>query len=259
MKFYKYHGTGNDFVLIDNREGILTGNENELFAEMCRRHFGIGADGVILLNSDPEVDFYMDYFNSDGNRSTMCGNGGRCLAAFAKKLGMVSEKTTFRAIDGLHEAVFTDKGVKLKMTMPEGMCQSGDWDFWVDTGSPHHVRMQNSEAKYVSLVNVAKKGAKIRNKEEYQPDGTNVNFMSIIGPQRLVARTYERGVEAETLSCGTGVVACAEVFGLFSGYTEEPIHVETRGGILWVHREEGKAPWLEGPAEFVFSGEWLTN
>ncbi|MCB9235244.1 MAG: diaminopimelate epimerase [Bacteroidia bacterium] len=253
MKFYKYQGTGNDFVLIDNRGGELSGNENELFARMCRRHFGIGADGVILLNPDPEVDFYMDYFNSDGNRSTMCGNGGRCMAAFAKNLGLVGEKTLFRAIDGFHEAAYTSRGVKLKMTLPQGFRTMPEGNFWLDTGSPHYVQFQETP---VSQTDVFQSGKSIRNREDFVKEGTNVNFVNVLAPGKLKVRTYERGVEDETLSCGTGVTACAEVWARLNPGYEGPVEVETEGGTLWVHVKEGEAPWLEGPAEFVFAGKW---
>lgn len=250
IPFYKYQGTGNDFVLFDNRDGRLKGDENAYFAWLCDRRFGVGADGVILLNRHADYDFAMDYFNSDGRRSTMCGNGGRCMARFAADLGIVTTAAHFLAIDGPHDAEIGPDRVKLKMTLPHGYKHLADGDHWIHTGSPHHVRIVSGP---VADYPVVEEGRRIRNSAPYAPDGTNVNFVEVLGPQVLRVRTYERGVEDETYSCGTGVTAVAEVMARSSGgdgvYT-----LHTPGGELHVHVHAGHEPWLEGPALRVFEG-----
>lgn len=253
IEFYKYHGTGNDFVLIDNREGILTDLSSEKIKNICNRHFGIGADGLILLEGHEELDFKMVYFNSDGRQSSMCGNGGRCIVAFAHKLGIIGKNTKFLAIDGLHEAeILNDKRVKLKMKDVENI-NVEDLGLRLDTGSPH-LLVQST----LNNLDVNSAGGEIRYSEPYSKDGINVNFVSY-GNGSLKMRTYERGVEAETLSCGTGVTAAA--IGMhYSGKTElKEIFVETEGGNLSVSFDvqDGKYTdiWLTGPASFVFKGE----
>lgn len=255
ITFYKYHGTGNDFVLVDNREMVLRGDEFDYFAALCHRRFGIGADGVILLNAPTEpnaesLDFEMDYFNSDGRRSSMCGNGGRCMVQFARDLGIVEDQARFLAIDGLHEATMGGLGVKLKMGMPEGFERLDTGDCWIDTGSPHYVQFREEEVKNLDVFSL---GRAIRNSEPYAAKGTNVNFVNV-REDGLHVRTYERGVEDETWSCGTGVTAVAEVYARLNGITEKTMEIHTPGGRLRVHISEGKAPWLEGPAIFVFKG-----
>jgi diaminopimelate epimerase len=250
IPFYKYQGTGNDFVLFDNRERLLTGDEHAYFAALCDRRFGIGGDGVILLNAHPEYDFEMDYFNADGGRSTMCGNGGRCMARFAADLGLVTDKAHFLAIDGPHFAEIGSDRIRLKMTLPHGFTTLPNGDHWIHTGSPHHVHIVDDE---VAAYPVVSEGHRIRYSDSYAPDGTNVNFVQVLGHQRLRVRTYERGVEDETFSCGTGVTAVAEVMARTGGgdgrYT-----LLTPGGELQVHVQVGQAPWLEGPAVQVFQG-----
>ena len=250
VTFYKYHGTGNDFVMIDNREKVLQGDEYEYFAALCHRRFGIGADGVILLNLHTVYDFEMDYFNSDGRRSSMCGNGGRCIVKFAEKLGVIQKKATFLAIDGLHEAKLTAQGVCLKMGLPFGYEDQGNDNFWIDTGSPHHVQFLETS---VDEVDVFQQGRALRNSPRYAAEGTNVNFANVLAAG-LKVRTYERGVEAETWSCGTGVTAVAEVYARQNEISGQAISITTPGGNLQVHVSTGQAPWLEGPATFVFSG-----
>jgi diaminopimelate epimerase len=253
LHFHKYHGTGNDFILIDNRKGDVSGDQTDRFHSLCDRHFGIGADGVILLCSDAETDFRMDYFNSDGGRSTMCGNGGRCIVEFARKLGVVSEHAKFMAIDGLHEAWVTDLGIRLKMTMPHSLRQLSPTDWWVHTGSPHYVRICEED---VRTLDVKALGSAIRYSDEWRKEGTNVNFVNQLPNGGLRVRTYERGVEDETLSCGTGVTAAAFVhFHLQWGDRPTIVPVETPGGALRVHVAPDLEPHLEGPATFVFEGE----
>lgn len=251
LTFYKYHGTGNDFVIFDNRDGQLAKDEVEYFAWLCHRRFGVGADGVILLNSHPEFDFEMYYVNSDGRPSSMCGNGGRCIVAFAQYLGIVKDKAHFLAIDGPHEAELTPQGVKLKMGLPKGFQTLGSNNFWIDTGSPHYVRIAKTP---VADLDVQTEGASIRNSAAYQAEGTNVNFARVVASDHLEVRTYERGVEAETWSCGTGVTAVAEVYARRAGLSYATVKLSTPGGELTVHTNGEQAPWLEGPAVQVFQG-----
>lgn len=251
--FHKYHGTGNDFILVDNRDARFTGTENDLFRRCCDRHFGIGADGFILLCKDEETHFRMDYFNSDGNRSTMCGNGGRCLVEFARSLGIITDHARFTAIDGLHEASVTDMGIRLRMTLPHSLRQLSPTDWWVHTGSPHFVRFCTDN---ISTLDVKHLGAGIRYSEPWKAEGTNVNFVNITGDGSLSVRTYERGVEDETLSCGTGVTAAAVVYNhVYQQGADGLVNITTPGGPLRVHLHQGAEPELEGTATFVFRGQ----
>lgn len=256
INFTKYQGAGNDFVIIDARD-LAIKFENNLVQFLCDRRFGIGADGLLLLKRSEQdhVDFKMTYYNADGNESTMCGNGGRCIVAFAKRLGLIEEKCVFEAIDGLHEAFFEGDLVQLKMTDVRGITQNQDF-IYLDTGSPHHIEFVDA----IETVDVQKRGAEIRYAETYKSqNGTNVNFVQLKN-QQLLIRTYERGVEAETLACGTGVTAAA----IASFYKHEslpkPIQVKAVGGELSVNfsvvdADQVKDIWLKGPAEFVFEGD----
>jgi diaminopimelate epimerase len=251
IPFYKYHGTGNDFILIDNRLHVLCGNEHAFVAAACHRRFGIGADGVILLNLHPEYDFAMDYFNSDGHRSSMCGNGGRCIVQLAHDLGIVGDAARFLAVDGEHIAQITADRVNLKMGLPHGFKELGDNDFWIHTGSPHFVRLCQED---ISKIDVPALGRAIRYSEPWAKEGTNVNFAQILPDGSVAVRTYERGVEDETWSCGTGVTAVAQVLQYVIPGLEKTVRLKTPGGELQVHLELGKEPWLQGPAKFVFQG-----
>lgn len=252
LDFYKYHGTGNDFVVFDNRQGHIGHDEVAFFAKLCHRRFGIGADGVILLEEEPGYDFRMYYVNADGRPTSMCGNGGRCTVAFAHRLGIVKDRARFTAIDGPHEALLTDRGVKLKMGLPTAFRLTDEGDHFIDTGSPHHVRSMPPDSDR-DAFDVFQTGRAIRQGPPYGAPGTNVNFVWPM-PGGLYARTYERGVEDETWSCGTGVTAIAEVHARLYGYPADPIAIQQPGGLLHVHVAPGQAPWLEGPATFVFSG-----
>jgi diaminopimelate epimerase len=256
--FEKYHGTGNDFVMLDNRKreySALTEKEIEF---LCNRRFGIGADGLILLEKDKDTDFRMVYYNSDGRISSMCGNGGRCLAAFAKSLKVIKDKCTFIAADGEHEASIdnsTPPVVKLKMKDVDGVEQI-DEDVFLNTGSPHYVRF----VKDVVAVDVNETGSRIRYSSRFHKDGTNVNFVQTIN-EKIIVRSYERGVEEETLSCGTGVVASA-LAAVSKGIIKRSsgvVDVDVMGGKLKVHFEKSgrgfKNVWLEGEATFVYKGE----
>jgi diaminopimelate epimerase len=249
VQFHKYHGTGNDFVLIDNRDEILGGTEQDWFAHLCHRHFGIGADGVILLNKHPELDFEMDYFNSDGKRSTMCGNGGRCMARFAADLGLVQGQTRFMAIDGIHEAEILPDRIRLKMILSRDFKQLGENTYYLFTGSPHVVQFIGGNLETHPVV---EEGRKIR--ENWPNGGTNVNFVTQLEDGSCQVRTYERGVEDETLSCGTGVTAVAEVMATKSKINLETVTIHTPGGTLHVKLKPHSEPWLEGPAVSVFTG-----
>lgn len=253
LRFAKYQGTGNDFILIDNRDGPVSLSREQV-ARLCDRRFGIGADGLMLLELAAGMDFRMVYFNSDGGESTMCGNGGRCIAAFAKRLGIVQDLARFVAIDGPHEARFgTDGQISLQMKDVHGV-RNFDTYSLLDTGSPHYVAWVADTAG----VPVFEEGRRIRNLPEFAPGGLNVNFTSVERAGLLRVRTYERGVEDETFSCGTGVTAAAiahsgEETGTFD------ISIGTPGGTLRVRYEKPTGDsatnvFLEGPADFVFEG-----
>lgn len=225
-------------------------------ATLCDRRFGIGADGLIVLAADTETDFRMVYFNADGNESTMCGNGGRCLVAFARARGIEKEPYTFFAIDGVHHARIHGTQVELEMTPPQGFRQEGQETYWIDTGSPHYVAFQDRSLDDFPVVG---EGRAVRYAEPYAPGGTNANFVNILADNQLRVRTYERGVEDETLSCGTGVTACAYVYArLQNGPSDTTIQLQTEGGTLSVQIEKmsqaGERITLIGPAEEVYSG-----
>lgn len=257
IPFQKYHGTGNDFIMIDQRkQQYLTREDQVLIEQMCMRHFGIGADGLILLQNHPELDFEMIYFNSDGRESSMCGNGGRCIVAFAHQLGIFETACQFWAIDGLHEAVVKDNWVELKMSAVEKV-ETYNTHYFLDTGSPHHVAFVEDLEK----VNIVAEGSAIRYSENYQPSGTNVNFVQSNVKEIKVA-TYERGVENETLSCGTGVTAAAIAYHL-QNPTQKVVDIITKGGQLQVKlepKEDGFDDiWLCGSTQKVFRGTIEVN
>lgn len=255
IKFDKYQGAGNDFILIDNREGQYSNLETEQFKYLCNRYTGIGADGIILVEETPDADFEMRYFNADGRQSTLCGNGGRCTVAFAKRNQIIGRETCFKAIDGLHRAslISTDE-VRLQMQNVNLISRYGEARV-TDTGSPHYVQLVED----TSSVNVKEEGAAIRYSDAFIPDGINVNFLEKQSDSRFLIRTYERGVEDETLACGTGAVASALVMhhlGQTQGLTK--IELEAIGGTLIVEFEISQQGYhkiyLQGPATFVFSG-----
>ena len=252
LPFYKYQGTGNDFVIIDNRHQIFPKSDTKLVAELCDRKFGVGADGLILLENDESSDFRMVYYNSDGNSSTMCGNGGRCLVAFANFLGIIDNKTSFNAIDGLHQATIEEGIVSLQMgdvleikTKPSAT--------FLDTGSPHHVQLVENLKDF----KVQKEGAKLRY-GLYGKKGSNINFVEQLSEAKFSVRTYERGVENETLSCGTGVTAVAIAMHKIGKTTSEQVTIEAVGGELKVQFNSNgnySEVFLTGPADQVFKGE----
>ncbi len=254
INFYKYQGTGNDFIIIDNREAIFPKENIELIQKLCDRKFGIGADGFMLLENSVNYDFKMVYFNADGNEGSMCGNGGRCIVAFADKLGIISSKTTFEAIGKLYLASIENGMVSLTMNDVEAI-ESHENYFFLNTGSPHHVTFE----KEISKIDVLQKGKEIRNGSPYFDVGTNVNFVEQINENTFKVRTYERGVENETLSCGTGVTAVAIASHKSKKTNSNTIHLQTLGGNLGVSFEAKNNSYknivLKGPAIFVFKGE----
>jgi diaminopimelate epimerase len=254
LEFYKYQGTGNDFVMIDNRSNTFPKENTQLVAHLCDRRFGIGADGLILLDTDAATDFRMVYYNSDGNLSSMCGNGGRCLVAFAKKLNVIQNETTFMATDGLHHAtVGADGIVSLQMIDVAEIKNTQDYSF-LNTGSPHHVQIVED----LQHFNVKENGAAIRYGNLYGQAGSNINFVKKIDETTFSLRTYERGVEDETLACGTGATAVAIAMNATGQTNSNEINLNVEGGKLAVSFdiEDGKYTnvFLKGPAEFVFKG-----
>jgi len=254
LEFHKYQGTGNDFIMIDDREQSFDDTRLDLIKVWCNRKFGIGADGVILIREHDGYDFEMLYFNPDGSQS-LCGNGSRCAVKFANILGLVGDHCTFLAVDGPHEGHFEGDHIFIKMQdvkAPAAVEKPAVEEYFVNTGSPHHVKMVSK----VSMVDVTHEGRTIRNSVRYHPQGTNVNFVESQAGEVLV-RTYERGVEDETMSCGTGVTAVALVMGT-RGF-ESPVDIKTAGGKLQVSFNKHSdgcytEVYLSGPAEKVFEG-----
>ncbi|WP_282122193.1 diaminopimelate epimerase [Algibacter mikhailovii] len=251
--FYKYQGTGNDFVMIDNRQQTFDKNNTKHVAFLCDRRFGIGADGLILLENHPDYDFKMVYYNADGNESSMCGNGGRCLVAFAKQLGVIEDKAVFEAIDGLHHAHIEGDIVKLQMVDVPVVEQHKEHVF-LNTGSPHHVQFESN----IENFDIKSKGAEIRYGAPYNDAGSNVNFVQKLTENAFRVRTYERGVEDETLSCGTGVTAVAIAMHSIGETKANQVTLQVEGGVLEVSFESQDGAydnvWLIGPAKLVFEG-----
>lgn len=255
LHFYKYQGTGNDFIILDNRNWSYTSLTMDRVKFLCDRRFGIGADGLMLLNQKSGFDFEMKYYNADGRESSMCGNGGRCMVKFAYHQGMRKREFLFSAVDGAHLAEIDDDGtVSLKMVDVKDVREFHN-DFILDTGSPHFVKIVSDVMDY----DVFHKGMDIRYSSEFAKDGINVNFVEQKKTDEIIVRTYERGVEDETLSCGTGVTASALVcYHNDAGYND--VKVITKGGRLVVEFDRNpdgsfQNIWLCGPAEKVFEGD----
>jgi diaminopimelate epimerase len=255
IDFHKYQGTGNDFVILDNRKKDYNSLTASHIRHVCDRRFGVGSDGLMLLNLKDGFDFEMKYYNADGRESSMCGNGGRCLVRFAYELGIHKGVYHFIASDGLHEAeIDTDETVSLKM-QDVNRVSKFHGDFLLNTGSPHYVKMVND----VMNVDVFKKGRDIRYSKDFEQDGINVNFVELLSDDdKILVRTYERGVEDETWSCGTGVTAAALVcYHNENGFND--VQVKTLGGTLTVEFDRVDDNhynniWLSGPADKVFEG-----
>jgi len=254
LTFYKYQATGNDFVILDNRNKEIS-LTTEQVAQLCHRRFGIGADGLMLLNIQAGYDFAMKYYNSDGKEGTMCGNGGRALTRFAFDMGIKKNKMSFIAIDGTHTSELSEDGwVHLKMKDVSNV-ENYYGDYVLDTGSPHYVKLVSN----VMEMDVYNEGYKIRYSEDFAENGINVNFVEQLAEDKITVRTYERGVENETLSCGTGVTASALIsHHNANGFNR--IEVKTLGGHLAVEYEKISENsfqniWLCGPATFVYKGE----
>jgi diaminopimelate epimerase len=249
--FYKYQGTGNDFVMIDDRKRHFDSQNLALIQQLCNRRLGIGSDGLIILREAEGYDFEMTYFNADGSQS-MCGNGARCAVSYAYYLGMCGTKTRFLAVDGPHEATIQGSQVRLEM-IPVRSFRQVEGDTFINTGAPHHIKYVENLPHFP----VVREGAKIRYNKEVYPEGTNVNFVMPITDDTIQVRTYERGVEDETLSCGTGVTACALHYGREKGIEE--VTILTKGGTLKVSfKPDGMGGFeqieLIGPALQVFNG-----
>lgn len=253
IQFYKYQGTGNDFVMIDNRTNTFPKNNTKLIEFLCDRRFGIGGDGLILLENHEKYDFTMVYYNSDGSTSTMCGNGGRCLVAFAKQLGIIDKEAHFEASDGYHFAKFENHLIALQMIDVTELKHFNTHVF-VYTGSPHHVQLV-SDLKDFDVKNT---GKKLRYSDLYDDSGCNINFVEQENTDTFSVRTYERGVEDETLSCGTGATAVAIAMHATHKTEANRININVLGGKLIIsfvlENDVYKNVFLTGPAELVFAG-----
>lgn len=252
IHFHKYQATGNDFVIIDNREANLTFSAAQI-SQICHPKFGVGADGLMLIENHPTLNFHLEYFNSDGSKS-LCGNGCRAAVQFASQLGLVNGKAAFTAFDGPHAAEILPSGnIRLKMADVNDVKSIGP-DFFINTGSPHYIRFVDDVENYP----VFNTGKEIRYDEQFKPGGTNVNFVQLLDTNTIFVRTYERGVENETLSCGTGITAAALAASI-QGYSS-PVAVRTLGGNLSVEFKTSqsgtfKEIYLIGPAKMVFKGQ----
>ncbi|MBA3673976.1 MAG: diaminopimelate epimerase [Chitinophagaceae bacterium] len=254
-EFHKYQGTGNDFIILDNRKNLYDEITEKQVAFICNRHFGVGADGLMLLNLTEGYDFEMKYFNANGAEGSMCGNGARCMVKFAEHKGIRKHNYHFKAVDGAHKAEFDMNGIiKLKMN-DVNKVETYMNHFVLDTGSPHYVKPGGN----VLQLDVKNAGKSIRYSKEFEQDGINVNFVETLDNDTIYVRTYERGVEDETLSCGTGVTASA----LVSAHNDNGfnhVDIKTPGGNLSVEFDKKddntfENIWLIGPANFVFKGE----
>ena len=255
IPFYKFHGTGNDFIIINKIDHPNIELNESTIKQLCDRRFGVGADGLMFMLSSDKYDFEMQYYNSDGKEGSMCGNGGRCIVNFAKMQNIIGEDTTFLAYDGIHAAKIDKDIVKLKMIDIKGLKKYND-GYFIDTGSPHFVCLYNN----LKDIDIEKSGEKLRYDNRFEPKGTNVNFVEE-KPQEIEFATYERGVERETLSCGTGAVATAIALKYAASVGKYSTNLKTKGGKLKVHfvKSENNTYtdiWLEGEAKFVFDGKF---
>lgn len=255
IQFYKYQGAGNDFILIDDRAGLFDQTNGKLIRGLCDRRFGVGGDGLMLLQDINNYDFRMVYFNADGKEGTMCGNGGRCIVAFARDLGLIQQEAVFLAVDGRHDASIESNQVRLGMKDVDQYHMDQD-AFIINSGSPHYIRFVDD----LSRIDVHEQGTEIRNQPPYKEQGINVNFVQQEANDEYALRTFERGVEAETYACGTGAVATAMSVALQSG-KNGLFHLSVRalGGVLKIDFKktghEFTQVYLSGPAQQVFQGK----
>ena len=253
LHFYKYQGAGNYFIIIDNRSNHFPKNNIKIVHKLCDRRFGVGADGLILLENSTKNDFTMIYYNADGNESTMCGNGGRCIVAFAKHLGIIDNETIFDAVDGKHFATIRGDIVSLQMADIDKIDIFENHTF-LNTGSPHHISFDSN----IDKLDIKNLGKKIRYGAPYFEEGTNVNFVEQISDNSFKIRTYERGVENETLACGTGATAVAIAANRLNKTTSNTVKIEVLGGSLEISFKKAgnqyKNVFLKGPAQLVFKG-----
>jgi diaminopimelate epimerase len=256
VSFYKYQGAGNDFILVDNRNEEFSEISLNILKDLCDRHFGIGSDGFIFINKHDKFDFDMQFHNPDGSKS-FCGNGARCAIAFYSFLTRRKGQFKFDAYDGLHYAELLENGmVRLEMNDVTDIIEHSDNSFELNTGSPHLIKFESK----IDKIDVDRKGATIRYSKEYRVQGINVNFVEVLGPNHVAIRTYERGVEGETLACGTGITAAAISLAKnvkLSGF--QRVKVNALGGELFVEFDNDVNRFskiiLEGPATYVFKGE----
>jgi diaminopimelate epimerase len=250
LKFSKYQGTGNDFVMVDDRSLTFPAANLSVIQKICHRKYGVGSDGLILIQPDSEADFYMNFFNPDGSQS-YCGNGSRCAVHFANSIQAIGNTCTYKAVDGLHQGRILENAWVETTILPVSQIEKIGADFFLNTGSPHYVKFCGE----IQNINIIEQARKIRYDAQFAPGGTNVNFVEVLNSSGIKMRTYERGVEDETLSCGTGVTAAALAVMKESGI----ISVETRGGKLQVEATKTTTGFehikLSGPAELVFNGE----
>ena len=261
IQFYKYQGTGNDFVMVDNRDGCFNYNNTEFISSICDRKHGIGCDGLILIEDDIDLDFNMRYFNSDGSQLGMCGNGARCVTHFAKKLGIINNSAIFQAIDGIHHAEIIDNNyARVKMNDIDmsnyDLIDKNFDNIYLNTGSPHLVINSND----IDKIDVFNEGRKIRFDDTYKKEGVNINFVEVASDNSLCkVRTYERGIEDETLSCGTGAIAVAVVLNYSNIVSKKEIKISMKGGDLNVSfdrvGDNFSNIWLSGVVSEVYKGE----
>ncbi|OIQ29899.1 MAG: diaminopimelate epimerase [Crocinitomix sp. MedPE-SWsnd] len=252
IEFFKYHGAGNDFIMIDNRDSVFQGNKIDLAKKVCSRRFGVGSDGLIFIENWESGDFEMDFYNPDGSQS-FCGNGSRCAVAFAIKLGIVSKHALFLAIDGEHNAKIEENTISISMSDLH-LFEKNDDHYVIHTGSPHYISF-HMNIEELDLLDFAHG---IRYSQKYLKEGINVNVIEEITDRKIGIRTYERGVEAETLACGTGATAAALAFAIENSLESGRIEVKAKGGDLSVDfnkaEEAYEEIWLNGPAVEVFKG-----
>ena len=253
INFSKYNGAGNDFILIDGRENSINNNKS-LIKYLCDRNFGIGADGLIILKESNNCDFEILHYTSDGNLGSLCGNGSRCAVLFAYNKGIIMRKTIFYAFDGIHNAEILENGlIKMEMKVNSDIAINS-YGTWLDTGSPHLVIEKNNTDK----LDVNNEGRLIRYNDFYKKEGVNVNFIEKISDDQFKIRTYERGVENETLACGTGSTASAICMNFLGRTNSSNITMKCKGGDLNVQFNLSKRGYQEisitGPAKLVYDG-----